>query len=385
MHAVRTSLGICATLALAACAVERAVQNVFDERTPRERYEDALEQAGLAGTALARDWSEAAVRSVREAPAVTPPHIEEGFVDPAKPAAFGFRFRAERGQEVAVALEWRDSALAGLVFIEAWHLQGDSLRTMRRVAVADSGASTLIFEPRRAGEHVVRLQPELLRGGRFRLTVRVGPTLAFPVREGTDNDIGSPFGAPRDGGARSHQGIDIFARRGTPALATGEATVSRVDEDRLGGLVVWLRDRRGNSIYYAHLDTQLVREGDVVQAGDVVGLVGRTGNARRTPAHLHFSVYRRGEGPLDPYWFVARPSRSVPRLMADTSLLGAPARTRRPARILAYPDRGAMAVDSVSRHAEVQVLGAVGSWYRVRLPGGSGGFVPSSLVERTLD
>jgi len=37
---------------------------------------------------------------------------------------------------------------------------------------------------------------------------------------------------------------------------------------------------------------------------DVVGYVGNTGNARSTPPHLHFGIYRRGEGPIDPLPFV---------------------------------------------------------------------------------
>jgi murein DD-endopeptidase MepM/ murein hydrolase activator NlpD len=105
-------------------------------------------------------------------------------------------------------------------------------------------------------------------------------------------------------------------------VAAAEGRVARVEHTSRGGNLVWLRDRRGYALYYAHLDRQYVREGDQVQPGDTIGFVGNTGNAITTPPHLHFEVYRRGEGPLDPWWFLHSPAREAPRLVADTTLPG---------------------------------------------------------------
>ena len=66
-------------------------------------------------------------------------------------------------------------------------------------------------------------------------------------------------------------------------------------------------------MYYAHLDKQLVHEGQQVKKGDVVGLVGNTGNARFTPSHLHFGVYT-VKGPIDPLPFVNPSVRTAPSL-----------------------------------------------------------------------
>ncbi len=370
----RLAAGALAAALAAGCAeVERVQHALFDTRTPRERYEAALDAAGLRTAALVQDWRAAAAQALAEAPAVSVPHVEEGSVARTEVAAFAVRVTVQRGQEVAFAFTLHGDTTSQ-VFLDAWQVT-DSTGALRRVAAADSGRRELVFEPRHAGDYVLRAQPELLRGGRFTLSLRLAPTLAFPVERGTNDDIGGAFGAPRDGGVRSHQGIDIFARRGTPALAASDAVVRRVGENGLGGRTVWLRDERGNGLYYAHLDSQAVTEGQVVRRGDTVGFVGNTGNARRTPPHLHFGVYRRGEGPLDPTWFVRRLDATVPRLAADTGLLGRRGIAARSTDLLAAPAAGAPARDSVPRQGEVLVLAATGGWYRVRLEGGRTGFV----------
>ena len=231
------------------------------------------------------------------------------------------RISVRRGQQVSFEVELPGDT-STTVFLDAWVVEQDSTTVFRHLASADSGARGLQVRPRRDGDLVMRAQPELLRGGRFRVMLRLAPTLAFPVDDGTERDIGSGYGASRDAGARSHHGIDIFARRGAPVVAVAEAMVSRVEQTPRGGNVVWLRDRNGNSLYYAHLDRQLAVQGMRVHPGDTIGFVGNTGNARTTPPHLHFGVYRRGEGPVDPYWFVHRPRGIVPRLVADTTRLG---------------------------------------------------------------
>jgi peptidoglycan LD-endopeptidase LytH len=108
------------------------------------------------------------------------------------------------------------------------------------------------------------------------------------------------WGAAR-GGGRAHEGIDIFAPRDTPVHSTTRGIVTRVGTNQLGGQVVFVLGPGLESHYYAHLDRFAdIKPGDVLQAGDVVGYVGRTGNARTTPFHLHYGIYRRGT-PQNPY------------------------------------------------------------------------------------
>lgn len=100
---------------------------------------------------------------------------------------------------------------------------------------------------------------------------------------------------------RKHEGIDIFAKRGTPVVASTEGIVSQVGTNRLGGLVVWVTGPGGQRHYYAHLDRYAdVEAGMRIEAGRVLGFVGNTGNAKGTPPHLHYGIYDVG-GAINPY------------------------------------------------------------------------------------
>jgi murein DD-endopeptidase MepM/ murein hydrolase activator NlpD len=100
------------------------------------------------------------------------------------------------------------------------------------------------------------------------------------------------FGADR-ADVSWHHGDDIFAPLGAPLLAVADGTLFSVGWNDIGGLRLWLRDGAGNEFYYAHLSALSTRavDGAAVQAGDVIGFVGNTGDARGTPYHLHFEIH----------------------------------------------------------------------------------------------
>jgi murein DD-endopeptidase MepM/ murein hydrolase activator NlpD len=102
------------------------------------------------------------------------------------------------------------------------------------------------------------------------------------------------FGAFRgDVSGGWHHGDDIFAALGAPLLAVAEGTVFSVGWNDVGGNRLWLRDSQGNEFYYAHLSafSPLAVNGAHVQAGDVLGFLGNTGDAQGTPYHVHFEVH----------------------------------------------------------------------------------------------
>jgi murein DD-endopeptidase MepM/ murein hydrolase activator NlpD len=90
-----------------------------------------------------------------------------------------------------------------------------------------------------------------------------------------------------------HHGDDIFAPLGAPVLAVAKGTVFSVGWNTLGGNRLWLTDRQGNQFYYAHLSaySPLAVNGARVDAGDILGYVGNTGDAVTTPYHLHFEIH----------------------------------------------------------------------------------------------
>ncbi len=132
---------------------------------------------------------------------------------------------------------------------------------------------------------------------------RMPPASALPVPvDGVRaRGIADTFGAPR-GRDRRHAGIDIFAARGTPVRSATRGIVASVRDAGLGGRQVWVLGPGRERYYYAHLEDWAtgLRAGDVVLAGDAIGEVGDSGNARGTPPHLHYGIYGEG-GALNPH------------------------------------------------------------------------------------
>ncbi len=124
----------------------------------------------------------------------------------------------------------------------------------------------------------------------------------FPVRgpHGTRGAVGR-FGAPRNGG-RVHKGFDVVARCGTPLAAAITGTiVKRAYDPRLDGNYIVVRglgERR--KYWYAHMvHPSTFHRGDTVHVGQIVGYVGKTGNARTVGCHLHFEIHVGGR-PVNP-------------------------------------------------------------------------------------
>jgi murein DD-endopeptidase MepM/ murein hydrolase activator NlpD/SH3-like domain-containing protein len=371
-------------LALGACDRARSLtERGF--RSPRDEYVLSLKKADLDRTAVGRDWLAVGDAALGTPTSVTAPHREAIHLPASEPRAIAWRIPLRRGDRLIVAAEVAMEPL-GRVFVDLFAMPRDTTETHQRVASAPESGTSIDVEIRRDGDYVVRVQPELLRGGRVIVTITTGPTLAFPVAGRDARSARSLFGAPRDAGRRSHHGVDLFAPRGTPVVAATPGVVRRVGQTEVGGNVVWLLDpRREQSLYYAHLDRQLVFAGDVVQVGDTLGLVGNTGNARGTPPHLHFGIYSRGQGPVDPLPFIDTRRGNPPDITADTSLLGDRVRFARDEGTLrAAPGANAALWRPVSRSSLLTVVGATGGSFRVRLPDGTSGFVTASAVQSTV-
>ena len=302
----RAILLILLTLAVFIACNRGTMPPVFRTSTPHESYTRGLEAAGLHDMALGRDWKTAADTALRKPAAATLPLERTLRFTASEAAAFGYRLDLQRGRTFRVQLTDTGDAPA-TIFLDLFTPSSEP-DAFKRVASAKSGELLLEYEVARTGPYILRVQPELLRGGTLRIEQRTYASLKFPVSGRTSTAVRSVFGDERDGGRRDHHGVDIFAPRDTPVLAASEGIVTSVGTNRLGGNVVWVwNPERRQSHYYAHLSRQAVSLGGRVQAGQVIGYVGNTGNARTTPPHLHFGIYSFGEGPIDPLPFIAGP------------------------------------------------------------------------------
>lgn len=118
----------------------------------------------------------------------------------------------------------------------------------------------------------------------------------WPIKEGS---VSSFFGSrKRD----YHEGIDIRANRGTPIFAAraGEVIYSSRKINGYGNMIVVKHDD-GYASVYAHNKKNLVKKGERVTQGQLMGFVGATGKA--TGPHLHFEI-RKGELPQDPLLYL---------------------------------------------------------------------------------
>ena len=161
-----------------------------------------------------------------------------------------------------------------------------------------------------------------------------------------------------------HEGTDIFAAYGTPARAPADGTLEQ-SFNPVGGLSAYVTEADGTYYYLAHLSRYEAGQvsGQTVKAGDVIGYVGDSGNARGTSPHVHFEVHPRGGGPTDP----------KPRLDAwlQAALDGVPALVAATAPVLAQR--------SLAGAAEEQDLTVVGHTDL----GGGGGYGDVAVVGDT--
>lgn len=211
----------------------------------------------------------------------------------------------------------RSEAAGQLAAAQARRAEVNVLIAQRRSALARADRD-LRHALARERQRLARLAAQK-RSSNSRIPIRQGaappPTGTAPLPGGTGGKVfpvAGPTGFSDDwlaarAGGRLHEGIDLFAKRGTPAVAIADGMLFRVGWNRLGGWRLWLRDNAGTEYYYAHLDAfaTAAREGTRVTAGTVIGYVGDSGDAKGTSPHVHFEIHPGGGGPVRPYPIVA--------------------------------------------------------------------------------
>lgn len=365
-----------AALLFFSCNTSR--QGLFGKKTPHEKYADGLESAGLSTTSMGAQWFVAADRSLSQPLSIQLPYKETGYFAADKPRATGYRFTAQTGDRLLIKITTTPASGIHL-FSELWRPAiGDNKQKL--LGVIDSTTRQLEYDVEKETDFLIRIQPELLKGIEYTLTITTQPSLAFPVDQSGKPRIISLWGTDRDAGRRSHEGIDIGAAKRTPALASADGRVTRVGENNLGGKVVFMNpDGKDYNLYYAHLDSQLVSSGQRVKKGDVLGLVGNTGNARTTPPHLHFGIYGYG-GAIDPLPFINPERKPAPAVTASLNQMNEFVRNRAAASIYAEPSAKGQLIEKLEPNQALQVIAAYDNWYKVIRPDQREGFISSSAV-----
>ncbi|GAB3542552.1 peptidoglycan DD-metalloendopeptidase family protein [Spirosoma fluminis] len=365
---------------MAGCTGVGPATTLFRSSSPHEQYGQSLKAANLDRTALGTDWLSASDRALRDSLKITVPYRESGYFAATKAFSAGYRLDAQRGDKFLVKVETQGQKNVQ-VFIDVFALS--DRRNADLMASSKADTNVLAWEPRRTQTYLIRIQPELLRSGRYTISITREPALSFPVKGKDSRQISSFFGASRDAGRRRHEGVDIFASKGTPALASIDGIVSGVGTNSLGGNVVFVSDNDRNiRLYYAHLDRWNVSNGQRVSVGDTVGFVGNTGNARTTGPHLHFGIYGYSEGAVDPLPFIRLGRGPARQKLLSESRLGDSLRiaAARSAVRLA-PGSDAPVLRQLPKSAALTVLGGTETWLRVALPDGLTGYVASTTTE----
>ncbi|KPV94211.1 L-Ala--D-Glu endopeptidase precursor [Pseudoalteromonas sp. P1-9] len=113
----------------------------------------------------------------------------------------------------------------------------------------------------------------------------------IPVQGATHNDWhAKTFWYEPWGSSGVHKGIDIFAKKGTPVIASTAGIVIYSGTLPKGGKVALILGPKWRVHYYAHLEQNQSRTGQLVAKGEVIGTLGDSGNAKGKPAHIHYSV-----------------------------------------------------------------------------------------------
>lgn len=302
MKKINYSLAIILIAVLSiSCSEIRSVTDIVTQPTARELYKREFKDSLWKFD----EWQSNANRALKDSLFIDLPYNEIGKFSTYNNAR-SYTVELEEGETLYVSTT--TDSLNYRIFTEVLEITGDTLTPFKSLSKNTPGEKVLAHPVDRSKIYKILIQPEIGSPQNFSINIYTQPQYEiFPVAGKDNKAIQSFWGDIRSGGRRTHQGIDIFAPKGTPVIATVNGSVRYTGERGLGGKQVWLNDNSsGNSLYYAHLDSIVVNGWQKVNIGDTLGFVGNTGNAKFTPPHLHFGIYKRFRGAVNPLPFVKK-------------------------------------------------------------------------------
>lgn len=364
-----------ATLILGSCSKIRTVTgDIISKPSAKEKYQREKEVA----PDIFDLWEQQAKEGLLDSVEVSLPYTEAGKFFPRSFPVYSYELALNPGENLQVAVD--TDSIATLVFLDLYKRTGDSLPDYELVTSAEFGTKAIQMEVSDPGIYKVLMQPEIEAHTSFNIEMYKEPVYFFPVAGMGNRAIQSFWGASRDAGRRSHEGVDIFAAKGTPVVATTSGRVTSTGNKGLGGKQVWLRDReRGHSLYYAHLDSITARAGSIVSIGDTLGFVGNTGNAQTTPPHLHFGIYKGYRGAINPLPFIFQSEKPDPIHFPEDTFKENRAITIRGANIRTGPSTQTTILNTLVARDTLKVLGKTTNWFHVRTDHGNS-YIHESLI-----
>ncbi|WP_203294550.1 M23 family metallopeptidase [Luteirhabdus pelagi] len=365
-------IGTLAFVILTACSQIQKATDVITNPTAREVYARNFSEENVQY----QQWKTAFEAGKRDSLAISLPYLESGQYQYPNRNAHSYNIDLQEGEQLQVKVMKDVDSVH--VFIDLFKLSEGQLQ-QKPLAQAEENETQLTFEAKETAAYKLIIQPEMEANTPFQVSVFTQPTFGFPVAGKGNKDIQSYWGATRDGGRRSHEGVDIFAPRGTPVVAATDGRVSSTGNRGLGGNQVWLREGLfGGSLYYAHLDSIIAIRGQRVKKGDTLGLVGNSGNARTTAPHLHFGIYKGYSGAINPLPFIEQ--KDIPNLGEPFSSKVA-AVTRNKAELRLGPSTSFTQIASLQQKDTVEILGKTGNWFHIQPSDSLKGFMHRSLLK----
>lgn len=351
------------------------IKDLFNPPTPREVYSREFDEDDAKFIV----WENVYEESFEDSLYMVLPHQETGVFYRENIEAYSYKVDLEQGE--IFHFELVADSLNSRIFIDFFQQSDDSLKSYNMISQSAPTDRNLRFTVSESGTYRIIIQPTLNTNTPFILSSYTSPSYLFPVSGYTSSAIKSFWGAPRDAGRRRHEGIDIFAPRGTPVVAATDGRIRYTGERGLGGKQVWLRTGLfgGNSLYYAHLDSIADVRGSV-EPGDTLGFIGNTGNARTTPPHLHFGIYT-GSGAVNPLPFVYESERAeIPPSIGypdqEQLIVNSPVANLRLAASL-----NGQKVGEAERGDTLKLLGITEDWRHIRTANNLEAFIHESLVD----
>lgn len=348
--------------------------DIVTNPSAKERYERQFQE----NPSIFELWTTLAEKALLDKVSVSLPYSEAGVFFPKSFPVHSYQVTLNSGENLKVEIE--TDSLGTLVFLDLFKQENDSLSRFKHVKSGEFKAKSFQEEISEPGIYKILIQPEIEAHTPFHLKIHKQPVYTFPVASVGNSAAQSFWGASRDAGRRTHEGVDIFAPRGTPVIAASSGRVSSTANKGLGGKQVWVRDgKRRNSQYYAHLDSIVAIAGSTVSPGDTLGFVGNSGNARTTPPHLHFGIYQGRRGAVNPLSFIfqtiAPQTASFPaEKFADNLGL-----TSNGANLRSGPSTRTDILQTLKPQDTLRLLGKTTNWYHIRT-GDRNSFIHESLV-----